>query len=213
MDMAYSMDIKLPRRFFPGLFAAMLIYFIGFMALVQFFGAQDTAQRSDVIIVLGAGLRRDGRPSSTLTKRSQHGAALWKSGLAERVVCTGGQAKTYPRSEAEACREVLLRNGVPAAAIILEDRSRSTEENAIFSKSLMDGLGLKSAVLVSDSYHMLRANWLFQRQGIQISRSSVPASRANYLMLYPYALREFGAIHWQALKDALGLPLTHLPGI
>ncbi len=207
------MGIKLRKRVFPGLLAAMLLYFTGFMALVQFIGTQDTAQRSDVIIVLGAGLRRDGRPSSALAKRSQHGAALWKSGLAERVICTGGQANAFPRSEAEACREVLLRNGVPAAAIILEDRSRSTEENAIFSKSLMDGLGLKSAVLVSDNYHMLRANWLFHRQGIQISRSAVPAGRAKTLRQFPYALREFGAIHWQALKDALGLPVTQLPGI
>lgn len=207
------MRINLRKRVFPGLFAAALIYFVGFMALVQLFGAQDTAQPSDVIIVLGAGLRRDGQPSSALTKRSQHGAALWQRDLAERVVCTGGRANAYPRSEAEACREILLANGVPAHVIILETNSRSTEENAIFSKSLMDELGAQSAVLISDSYHMLRASWLFRLQGIQISRSSVPASRVNFLLLYPYALREFGAIHWQVLKDALGLPLTHLPGI
>lgn len=191
----------------------MLIYCVGFMTLVLLFGAQDTAQPSDVIIVLGAGLRRDGRPTPPLTKRSQHGAALWKRGLAERVVCSGGRDNAYPRSEAAACREILLANGVPAHAIILESNSRSTEENAIFSKSLMDGLGAQSAVLVSDSYHMLRASWLFRGQGIHISRSSVPASRGNFLMQFPYALREFGAIHWQVLKDALGLPLTHLPGI
>ena len=57
--------------------------------------------------------------------------------LLPHVLCTGAQADGYPRSEADACREVLMREGVPESAIWLEDESRSTEENAINSTQIL----------------------------------------------------------------------------
>ena len=150
----------------------LLLYILGFGAAIHHRGTIDNAEESDVIIVLGAGLLRDGRPGWALTRRSLHGAELWRRGMAPYVLCAGGKAESYPRSEAAACREVLLSRGVPADAIILEDRSRSTEENAIFSRRVMIDEGLLDAVLVSDSYHMLRASWLFQLQGIETTKQS-----------------------------------------
>ncbi len=193
---------------------AALLYFCAFVLIVHHTGEQDTRAESDVIIVLGAGLLRDGRPGWALTRRSRQGAELWHDGIAPYVLCTGGQAESYPRSEASACREILLASGLPAAAILMEDGSRSTEENAIFSRRLLDGMGLARVVLVSDSYHMMRASWLFRQQGLETFTSPVPANRIHYPLFYPYSLlREFLAFHWQLLKEALGIPLTHLNGI
>ncbi len=193
---------------------ASALYFIAFVSAAHIVGTIDTTQEADAIIVLGAGLLRDGRPGWALTRRSLQAADLWRAGIAPYIICTGGQAESYPRSEAAACREILLAAQVPARAILLEGQSRSTEENAIYSRRIMDGKGITDVVLVSDSYHMLRASWLFQLQGIATYRSPVQAQRIRSPLSYPFSLnREFVAFNWQLVKETFQIPVTHLKGI
>lgn len=206
--------MKLAKRLILILLLAAALYFLAFVAAAHFFGAIDTAQEADVIVVLGAGLLRDGRPGPALTRRSLHAAELWRAGIAPYIICTGGKAESRPRSEAAACREILLAKQAPARLIRLEEQSRSTEENAIYSRRILDGMGMNDAVLVSDSYHMLRASWLFQMQGISAYRSPAEAQRFRAPLSYAYSLtREFVAFHWQLVKQTLQLPVTHLKGI
>lgn len=202
------------KRFLLLGIAALVLYLLGFVLAAYFVGEQDSAEPSDIIIVLGSGLREDGRPGPALLRRSRHGAALWHEGFAPLILCTGGQSEYYPRTEAAACREILLTAGLPDEAILLKERSRSTEENAIYSKQLLDELGLSQVVLVSDSFHMLRARWLFQKQGIEPYASPVPADRLRDMRVYPAAIiREFVAFNWQLFKDLFGIPWTHIRGI
>ena len=193
---------------------AAIIYFAAFITAIHIAGTQDNTRPAEVIIVLGAGLRRDGRPGPALTRRSLRAADLWREGIAPVVICAGGQAESFPRSEADACREIQRNHGLPPSAILLEDKSHSTEENALFSSRLMAERGWTSAVLVSDSYHMLRAGWLFTQRGVETYASPVPAERIHHPHSYPHSLlREFLAFHWQILKEALNLPVTHLSGL
>ena len=188
--------------------------FIGFAAALTIIGEQDTTKAADVIIVLGSGLRDDGRPGPALTRRSRHGAELWHRGIAPLIICTGGQSEYYPRTEADACRQILLERGLPLDAVLMEERSRSTEENAIFSRRILEERQLSQLVLVSDSYHMLRARWLFGMQGVETFASPVPASRIRDPRVYPYALaREFIAFNWQLFKQVFQIPVTHIRGI
>ena len=190
------------------------LYLVAFIFAVHIFGTIDTAQEADAIIVLGAGLLRDGRPGWALTRRSLQAADLWRAGIAPYILCTGGQAESFPRSEADACREILRASQVPASVILLEEQSRSTEENAIFSRRILEGIGIADVVLVSDSYHMLRASWLFHLQGISTYRSPVPAQRIRSPLSYPYSLiREFVAFNWQLVKETFQIPVTHLKGV
>ena len=196
------------------LLLAALLYFSAFIAAIHITGTIDTAETADVIIVLGAGLRRDGRPGWALTRRTHHAADLWQAGSAPYVLCTGAQAENYPRSEAAACREILLGAGLPASAILMEESSRSTEENAIHSREILQQQGITRPILVSDSYHILRASWIFRQQGLHPLASPIPASRIRYPLFYPYSLvREFLAFHWHLFKEILNLPITHLSGI
>lgn len=193
----------------------MLIWLISVGVLatsIHLYGQQDNAEAADLIVVLGAGVQRDGRAGWALTRRSQQGAELWRQGFAPLIVCSGGQPPNRPRSEAEACRDVLLREGVPDSAIRMEMRSRSTEENAIYTRELMDAEGWERAIIVSDSYHVLRARWLFEMRGVPALTSPVPAERIRGRPTYNQSLlREIVAIHWQIFKDLLGLPYTHVP--
>ena len=206
--------LKLAKRLIFIIFAAATLYFVVFISAAHFYGTIDTAEEADVIVVLGAGLLRDGRPGRALTRRSLQAAELWRAGLARYIICTGGRAESFPRSEASACREILRASQVPASAIILEEQSRSTEENASYSRRILDDMGIADVILVSDSYHMLRASWLFQLQGMPTYRSPVPAQRIRSPLSYAYSLiREFVAFNWQLVKETFQIPVTHLNGV
>ena len=194
----------------------VLIWLFGcaiLVAIIHYTGTIDEAVPSDVIIVLGAGMTDDGRPNWALSRRAEHAAELWHMGYAENIICTGGVGRNViiPRSEAEGCQEVLLGQGVPQSAIILEDTSRSTEENARNSQVIMQANGWETAILVSDSYHVFRARHIFNRAGINVLLSPVPIAKIESPVFYAYSMvREIFALHWQFIKEALNLPFTYV---
>jgi uncharacterized SAM-binding protein YcdF (DUF218 family) len=193
-------------------FVLWLLIIFALIGAIHYTGIVDNPESADVIIVLGAGLSRSGRPGWALTRRATHAAELWHQGFAPYIICTGGVGNGQTRSEADACREVLMRNAVPSSLIILEDRSRSTEENAIFSQELMDAQGWDTALIVSDSYHIFRAGYLFSGQDIEVFSSPVAYERINNPPFYIYSLlREVAALHWQVFKDIFDLQITHIP--
>jgi uncharacterized SAM-binding protein YcdF (DUF218 family) len=165
-------------------------------------GSTDQVEPSDVIVVLGASLGRDGTPNPALIRRSEHAAALWKAGRAERILCTGGvgQQLRIPRSEADACREILVKEGVPRAAVVLEETSRSTEEQVRNIHAMMVEQGWTRATLVSDSYHVFRARHIIRRMGFDVALSPVPPWRIGPLF-YTYSLvREVAALHRELFR-------------
>ena len=196
-------------KIFGILILIWLLFSLVLGGIVLAYAQQDHAQEADVIIVLGSGLRRDNHPGPALTRRSQHAAELYAQGLASAIICTGGYTAGRTRSEAEGCREVLLESGVPAGAILLEDQSRSTEENAIYARVIMQGNGFSEAILVSDGYHLLRAQWIFSQVDIPVFTS--PAHSPPTMSLLISTAREIAALHWQAIKSLLNLPFTHVP--
>ncbi len=188
-------------------YAAMML-----LVVIDAYGRVDRAQAADVIVVLGAGLRRDNTPGPALTRRSARAAELWRAGYAPVIVCSGGKPGNRTRSEADACAELLRGDGVPAAAIVLEDTSRSTEENAIETRAIMQANGWDSAVIVTDGFHLLRAMRLFKQAGIRAfpSPAGVEPPPSEYLI---YVLREVAAFHWLAFKSVFNLPITYVQGI
>ncbi|MFW5771891.1 MAG: YdcF family protein [Phototrophicaceae bacterium] len=185
---------------------------VGLVAAIYFYGDDNPVMASghtaDAIVVLGSGLRRDGSPGDALLRRSIWAARLYEQGAAPAVICTGGVGQGQRRSEADACREVLVARGVPESAIHLEDRSHSTEENAIYAREIMQANDWHDAVLVTDSFHMLRANWIFRSQDIEHYRSPVPRQWMRSYWYVRHTTREVLALHWQAFKQLLGLPVT-----
>ena len=117
----------------------------------------------DAIVILGASLRRD-RLSSVLAERVAAGLALWRAGGAPTIVCTGGVTGRAPRAEATVMVEVLVAAGVPASAIIIEDRAQTTVDNAAFVAALLPA-GAR-VWLVTQPFHARRAAYLFRRAGL-----------------------------------------------
>jgi len=122
--------------------------------------------RYDAIVVLGAAVWPGGVPSPTLARRAETAIDLYRNGYAPVIVASGGVGRSPP-AEAEIIRRIALENGVPAEAIRVEDRSRSTAENVLFSAELLRRLSARKIVVVTDSYHLLRATFGFRQLGFQ----------------------------------------------
>ncbi len=100
----------------------------------------------------------DGRPSHALARRVRLAAEQFHAGLAPQIVCTGGLGEG-PCSEAATAGDMLVELGVPRHAVILEDRSTTTEENARFAAELAHG----DVLVVTDCYHAFRCQRMFGR--------------------------------------------------
>jgi uncharacterized SAM-binding protein YcdF (DUF218 family) len=132
----------------------------------------DRAARRDsatvnakAIVMLGARVLPSGYAAPALQYRAQKAAELYLQGRAPLIIFSGGSARGLP-SEASIARDLAVKAGVPASACVLEDQSHSTKENAELSVPLLRERGISEVLLVSDGYHLLRAQAQFARLGV-----------------------------------------------
>ena len=153
--------------------AGVVALWLSSVGLVLLAGARSNARTADVILVLGAA-QWNGRPSPVLKARLDHALALWRRGLAPRIIFTGGVGAGDTISEGEVARQYALSEGVPDSVILVERRGSTSAESIRAAARLMEERGFETAVLVSDSYHMLRLELLARRAGIRPTRSPAP---------------------------------------
>jgi uncharacterized SAM-binding protein YcdF (DUF218 family) len=142
---------------------------------VVLWSIRDTARPSDAIVVLGAA-QYVGRPSPVLRSRLDHARLLWGRGLAPRVILTGGSGPGDTTSEAAVGRTYLAAAGVPDSALLVENQGRSTEESIAGVAALMRQHGMRSALFVSDPFHMLRVELLARGYGLECASSPTRTS-------------------------------------
>lgn len=144
--------------------------------------------KSDVAIVLGC---KTGTPF--LSNRVEKAYTLYKKGLVKKIVVTGGIGDFHTLSEGEWEMNRLLELGVKKEDIILEDKSKNTFENIKFAKELMDKRNLNTAVIVSNSFHLRRAEFLAKNENMKVSLSGVFDERYKSYEYYGY-FREVPAL-------------------
>ena len=96
---------------------------------------------------------------------------LYQLGPPCPIIVSGGKVlKSDPGlSLAEAMRDFLLEQGIPAEDIILESESRSTYENAVYSAELIREHNIEAPImLVTDAIHLPRSALCFKKQGIEV---------------------------------------------
>lgn len=196
-------------RLMLGMLLVLLSILAGLYARVDARAREDRARRADAIIVLGSAVWPNERPSPSLNARVQHAIALYHQGIAPYLILCGGVGKNPP-SEAEVMRRLAVSAGVPADALVLEDRSHSTEESLTNAKRLMDARGWQTAVIVSDPFHLYRAELIARAAGIEAYGSGAQASptfvrtwtrvqytvREAFALVWYYATRAFGEPRW-----------------
>jgi len=171
-------------------------------AALLIFGRTDTVTNDeDAIIVLGAGLRGD-RVSLTLRDRLNTAIDCFDQNPDVLIVVSGGQGLQEDITEALAMERYLIDHGIPAEAILKEERSTSTAENFAFSKALLDErLGENySAAYITNDFHILRAGQVASRQGFD--RITHAHSDTVWYLIVPSCLRECVAVLWYWISGA-----------
>jgi uncharacterized SAM-binding protein YcdF (DUF218 family) len=157
-----------PWRVVLLLLVMIAVWLGGDLAYVVVGAETDYAAPADVIIVLGCNpyaLR--GGPSVCLSARGKHAADLYKSGLAEHIIATGGHTENGP-TEASVMLKVLTSDGVPASAVILEEQAHNTIQNIAYSQEIMRKQGWDTAILVTEPYHIKRATLIARDAGLHV---------------------------------------------
>jgi uncharacterized SAM-binding protein YcdF (DUF218 family) len=127
--------------------------------------ARDEAQPADAILVLGAA-EYNGRPSPVLKGRLDHALDLYRKHLAPRILTTGGAGGDPVFTEGEVGRDYLNSKGVPLEDIVVEKEGSSTVASTALAAEIMVRMGLGSAIVVSDGYHIYRVKKMLERRGL-----------------------------------------------
>jgi len=135
----------------------------------------DPPQKADAIVVFGAA-EYSGRPSPVLKARLDHALELFHRGLAPVVITTGGAGLDPVYSEGGVGREYLQEHGIPDADLIGETQGSDTDESATRVANIMYTNHLRTALVVSDGYHMFRIKQMMARKGIEAFGAPRPDS-------------------------------------
>lgn len=187
--------MKLPpglgNQILRGVLITVIVAWSVSAASVLLWGARDRARTSDAIVVLGAA-QYVGRPSPVLRARLDHALDLWQRGLAPRLIFTGGTGVGDATSEAAVSRIYALKHGVPDTAILMENEGRTTRESLAAVSAIMHARQMRTAILVSDPFHMLRLRILSTQYGVDAYTSPTKTSpiSANKAQALAYVLSE-----------------------
>ncbi|WP_158498857.1 YdcF family protein [Magnetospira sp. QH-2] len=129
----------------------------------------------EAIVVLGASVLPDGSPSAALRRRVGVAVRCYNNKGPLPLIMSGG-AVSHAIPESHVMRDLALAAGVPAEFILVEDRSRSTWENAHEVRLIAKERGWSHLLLVSDRFHLPRAKDMFRRHGLTVS--GAPVDRA-----------------------------------
>jgi uncharacterized SAM-binding protein YcdF (DUF218 family) len=195
------------RRVLLVLLVLVLAYFAVTTALVARWMGKDERPRVDAIVVLGAA-QYDGRPSAIYEARLKHAIDLYSGGVAPLLVFTGGREPGDRYTEGGSGARWATERGVPAAAVLAEEQSRTTYQNLAGAKRALerrnpDG-GRPRIVVVSDPFHMFRA----VRQAADLGMDAYPSPTrtsplsSSRLKLTELVLREDLAIAGYLLSGA-----------
>ena len=133
----------------------------------------------DCLIVLGAQVREDG-PSAVLKYRLDAAADYLRENSSTVCIVTGGKGPSEPFSEGQGMKDYLVRAGIPAERIIVEDRALNTVQNIQYSKALMPSPDA-SVAIVTNNFHVTRGLALARRQGLTNAYAIAAPSTVVYL--------------------------------
>ncbi len=198
------------------LFGYVSFLLVSYVIYAWVYGRTTAYRDAHYIVVLGSGLKDGGRVPPLLASRLDRGWEVYRRVAARgrvepALIVSGGKGSDERIAEAEAMARYLTDRGFPADRLIREDRSRTTEENLVFSKAIMEhALPGYRCIVVTSNYHVFRAAILARRTGV--NGQVTGARTAGYY--WPSAmLREFAAVFWsyRAVNFAICSLIVVLP--
>jgi SanA protein len=140
-------------------------------------------------IVFGAGLRRDGTPTQVLADRVAAAARLYHEGTVQSLFLSGS-VRGHLYDEAEAMRTLAIKLGVDPQAVVVDKQGTRTLETCLRASQ---AFGIRSALLVTQRFHLPRAMALCEAVGIETNGVQADLSRYSTRSRWLWELRELPA--------------------
>jgi uncharacterized SAM-binding protein YcdF (DUF218 family) len=174
------------------------------------------------IIVLGGGIDEVITASRGITQLGEGGSRMTQAALLARrfpnarLVFTGGSGRLNPgdETEADAARRFFAEEGFPPERLIVEDRSRNTWENGVFTRELVGPLPGENWLLVTSAFHMPRSVGIFRRVGFDVTPwpADYMTSAGPYRILPNHQAGRGLDVTDRALREYVGLVVYYLAG-
>lgn len=172
------------------LLGIVLIYTIYAGCTIWNFAQRTVNLPSDAAIVLGAAVWNE-RPSPVFQGRIDHALWLYEQQLVNKLIFTGGRGSEGEAAESEVARQYAIAKGIPERDILIETKSKITEQNLYYAKEIGEKAGLSSYLIVSDPLHMKRA--MMMAEDLELQANPSPATESAYRSLrskIPFLFRE-----------------------
>lgn len=175
-----------------GTAVALVVLMNLFMLLKSFsnvVSVEEAAELEEVdcIIVLGAGVRADGTPSLMLQDRLDKAVELYEAGVSDKIIVSGDHREVY-YDEVNTMKNYLTDKGIPSEAVFMDHAGLSTYDSMYRAVNIF---GVKSAVIVTQKYHMYRA--LYDAESLGMTAYGVTAKEIDYNGQTYRELREVAA--------------------
>jgi len=168
-------------------------------------GVSDVS-RTDVAIVLGAGLRPDGTPSTYLRRRLDAAAELYARGTVG-VILVSGDNSTTQHDEPTAMRDWLVGLGVPEDRVVRDFAGLDTHDSCVRAHEVF---GVTDAVVITQDYHLRRALFSCREAGIDVVGLGVSSTSVEPIKAVLYRVREIPASIKAAWDALTGREPVHL---
>ena len=152
-------------KMFLCLLLVFLLIFFGCLGAVLYGSHSEMEDDSEIMVILGCQVYSWG-PSILLQDRLDTALLYLEEHPEMTIVVSGGKGSDEHESEAQVMFDYLVEHGIPEEQILLEDQSKNTAENMIFTNSLLAEQGYdvtQEILVVSNGFHLTRARMLFER--------------------------------------------------
>jgi len=167
-------------------FIAGVFTFAGFIYTFTNGETFRPGMKSDAAVVLGASVWGKYKPSPILRGRLETAINIFNSGQAKKIIVTGG-TKRFDTIESEVQAWYLRQRGIPDSSIVAEHNTFCTSEQAEYIKDvLVDSLGMKNIVVVTDNWHLPRVLLMCSWEGV--TQAGIYGAASSYRL---FAANEF----------------------
>jgi uncharacterized SAM-binding protein YcdF (DUF218 family) len=133
---------------------------------------------ADAIVVLGeGGITESGQLSRPSLQRITEAIAIYRQGLAPLLVISGTPSGSA-RTEGEARAQIARASGIDPRAVLTMGPARTTREEALAARAMLEPRGIRHVILVTDGASMARSAGAFRKVGFTVTPSyGVPVLR------------------------------------
>ena len=144
----------------------------------------ETINNIDCLLVLGAGIINNERPTLMLKDRLDKSIELYKKGLAHKIIMSGDHGKIN-HNEVGIMKKYAIERGVPSEDIFMDHAGFCTYDSIYRAKEIF---GAKKIIIVTQKYHLYRA--IYISNVLELEAYGIKSDARIYAKMPYHILRE-----------------------